>query len=377
MSHRRVVAHVVHSLATGGLENGVVNLVNGTGSSFRHVIVCLTTDGPLRQRVSADVAVFTVGKRPGHDWRAFLRLVGLLRHIRPDVVHSRNWAGVDAVPAALLAGVRVRVHGEHGREIVDPDGRNAVRNRARRLLAPVVSRFVAVSRDLRRWLVEDVGVPAAKVTTIQNGVDLGRFSRGSRSEARAALGVRDDALVVGTVGRLDPVKDQSGLIRAFGEALRAHPGALLLVAGDGPCREELAGVVRSLSLEQHVRLLGERQDIPDVLAALDVFVLPSIAEGMSNTVLEAMASGLPVVATRVGGNPEMVEDGVSGRLVAARDHGALTTAICGYLRDPHLRRLHGNASRERVLRDFSLTRMNGEYDHLYQHLLLRRFKETL
>jgi glycosyltransferase involved in cell wall biosynthesis len=225
--------------------------------------------------------------------------------------------------------------------------------------------------------VEDVGRPAAKVTTIQNGVDLDRFSRASRSEARAALGVPDDTLVVGTVGRLDPVKDQSGLIRAFAGALPFHPGALLMIAGDGPCRAELAGVVRSLGLEQRVRLLGERKDVPNVLAGLDVFVLPSIAEGMSNTVLEAMASGLPVIATQVGGNPEMVEDGVSGLLVPARDPGALTAALRSYLSDPHLRSLHGKASRERVFRDFSLARMNGAYDHLYRHLLLRRPEETL
>lgn len=369
MISRPTVVHVVHSLETGGLENGVVNLVNTTDRDLRHVIVCMTEEGVLRARLEPAVEVVALGKRPGQDLGAFVRLIALLRRLRPTIVHTRNWAALDAIPAARLAGVRVLVHGEHGREASDPDGRNRRRNRIRRLLAPLVNQFVAVSRDLERWLVEEVRLPARKVTTIVNGVDLSRFGQGDRRVARARLGLPADATVVGTVGRLDPVKDHAGLLRAFAGLTAAHPDALLVIAGDGPCREELTRLTGALGLGERVRLLGDRRDVPGVLSALDLFVLPSIAEGMSNTILEAMASGLPVVATRVGGNPELVEEHVTGRLVPSRDPGALADAVAVYLDDPHVRAVQGKAARQRATERFGLERMCEGYVDLYRRLV--------
>jgi sugar transferase (PEP-CTERM/EpsH1 system associated) len=369
MSPRPLVVHVVHSLAVGGLENGVINLVNNAGGGLQHVVVCLSEEGAMRTRLMPEVEVLALGKRPGQDLGAVLRLVALLRRLRPAIVHSRNWAAFDAVPAARLAGVHRVVHGEHGRDIADPEGRNAKRNWIRRRFAPLVSHFVAVSRDLGRWLREDVRVPAAKVSTIYNGVDLARFSGSSRLEARETLGLSPETPVVCTVGRLDPVKDQAGLVRAFAGLLSVHPEAVLLIAGDGPCRDDLTRVVAELGVARNVRLLGECRDVPSVLAATNLFVLPSIAEGMSNTLLEAMAAGLPVVATRVGGNPELVDDGVTGRLVPSRDPAALREAMAAYLDDPHLGAAHGKASRQRAAECFTLERMCAEYVGLYHRLL--------
>lgn len=372
MSSRRVIAHVVHSLGTGGLENGVVNLANTASGSLRHVIICMTTEGGLRSCLKPGIEVFALGKRVGHDVRAFVRLVRLLRQIRPAVVHTRNWATFDAVPAARLARVAVLVHGEHGRDISDPDGRNRRRRRLRRVLSPLVDKFVAVSHDLERWLIEDVRLPARKVVAIRNGVDLTRFGNVDRGEARAHLGLPPESLVVGTVGRLDPVKDQAALIRAFAAMRHARPDCRVLIAGDGPCHGDLRALVTGLGVEDRIHLLGERRDIPEVLAAMDVFVLPSIAEGISNTVLEAMATGLPVVATAVGGNPELVEDGVTGRLVPRRNPSALVAGIEAYLDDPHLRAVHGKASRQRAVEHFGLDRMANAYSNLYAGLLTGR-----
>jgi sugar transferase (PEP-CTERM/EpsH1 system associated) len=368
MSRPIVVAHVVHSLNVGGLENGLVNLVSAGQPGFRHAIVCLTTEGPLRARVPAGVEVSALGKRPGHDLPAFARLVGRLRALRPDIVHCRNWATFDAVPAARLAGVPVVIHGEHGREVSDPHGCNRRRNLLRKTLGPLVTRFVTVSRDLNDWLVTVVGIPSAKVLTICNGVDTARFGAGDAVAARAALALPLDRPVIGTVGRLDPVKDQAGLIEAFARVRRDHPRALLVIAGDGPCRPQLEALVATLGLGSDVRLLGERKDVPQVLQAMDVFVLPSIAEGISNTVLEAMATGLPVVATRVGGNPELVEDGVSGVLVRPGDRETLAAAIAGYLADPALRTAHGDGSRRLAVSRFGLGTMCAAYADLYTTL---------
>ncbi len=362
------IVHVVHSLGVGGLENGVVNLVGAPQPGLSHAIVCLTTDGPLRSRLAPGVDVYTLGKKPGHDVRAFTRLVRRLREIRPDIVHSRNWATFDAVPAARLARVPVVIHGEHGRDISDPEGRNARRNRIRRALAPMVTRFVTVSHDLRRWLLTVVRIPAAKVVTICNGVDTDRFVEGDQAAARAALDLPLDRTIVGTVGRLDPVKDQAGLVQAFARVRRDHPGAVLVIAGDGPCRADLEALVGALGLDADVRLLGERKDVPQVLQAMDVFVLPSIAEGISNTILEAMATGLPVVATRVGGNPELVDDGTTGTLVEAGSPEALASAIAGYLADPGRRLAHGRASRRLAVARFGLSTMRQTYAGLYAAL---------
>ena len=363
-----LVVHVVHYLVIGGLENGIVNLVNAPRRGQRHAVICMTIGGANRARVSPDVPVFELGKSAGHDMRAFLRLVRLLRRLRPDIVHSRNWGTFDSVFAAWLARVPVVVHGEHGRDISDPQGRNARRNRLRRLLAPLVDRFVAVSDDLRRWLVENVKVPAGKVVRIHNGVDTDAYAPGDSEPARTALDLPSGRPVIGTVGRLDPVKDQAALVRAFACLRTEYPDALLVIAGDGPCRDQLRGLAASFGIASQVRFLGERYDIPAVLRAFDVFVLSSIAEGISNTILEAMAAGLPVVATRVGGNPELVEDGVNGLLVPRQDADALASAIGVYLGDANMRAIHGKSSRERAVREFSLDAMREAYADLYESL---------
>lgn len=303
-------------------------------------------------------------------WNA-LRMARLFRSLRPDVVHSRNWTCVDAIIGARLAGVPIVIHSEHGREATDPEGRNPIRRVGRRLLSPMVDQFVTVSRDLGRWLVEDIGISGHKVMSICNGVDTERFSPGGRQAARAALGIGPESIVIGTVGRLDPVKDHVGLLHAFGQ-LAADPRALLVIVGDGPTRATLAATAAGLGVGGRVRLLGERDDVPAVLTGFDIFVLSSIAEGMSNVILEAMATGLPAVATRVGGNPELVADGTSGFLVEPGSPAALANALRRYLGDPGLLARHGRAARELAQAEFSLERMVGEYGQLYGRLLARR-----
>jgi sugar transferase (PEP-CTERM/EpsH1 system associated) len=372
LSPRPTIVHVVHSLAVGGLENGLVNLVNATADDFRHVVVCMTKSGPFRDRLRADVEVFALDKREGHDPRALLRLVTLLRRVRPAIAHSRNWATFDAVLAATVARVPRVVHGEHGRDIADPHGTNGRRRRIRRLLSPLVDKFVTVSLDLRRWLVEEINVPARKVVTIHNGVDVGTFCRRDRELARAELGLSVDGPVIGTVGRLDPVKDQVGLVEAFAILADRHSDASLVIVGDGPCREALQERIERLGLGKRAILLGERRDVPVLLSGMDLFVLPSIAEGVSNTVLEAMAIGLPVVATKVGGNAELVADGVTGRLVPARDTSQLAEAMEWYLDAPDVRARHGQAAHARAREQFSLASMARSYRALYTDLLPNR-----
>lgn len=360
------VVHVLHSLDVGGTENGVVNLTHRLAAEFRQTVVTMTTGARLAGNLPAGVALHPVGKRPGLDLAALVRLTALLRSLRPDVVHSRNWAAFDAVWATRLARAGVVIHGEHGRAVTDPHGLDPRRNRLRRVLAPLVHRFVAVSGDLRRWLIDVVGISERKVIAIPNGVDTGRFADPDRERGRAALGVDDGVRVIGTVGRLDPVKDHAGLVDAFATLARHRADVVLAIVGEGPARAAVEARIAARGVGDRVRLLGERRDVPVLLGGFDVFALPSLAEGMSNTLLEAMASGLPIVATAVGGNPELVADGATGALVPPGDAVALARALGAYLDDPLPATLHGKAAHERAIARFSLERMAASYRDLYR-----------
>lgn len=359
--------HVVNSLEVGGLENGVVNLINNSDPElFAHKLCCIKRSGPLAERIARpDVEIIEMHGGYGNDFSLPFRLARLFRQKGPDIVHTRNWGTVDAIAGAKLAGVAGIVHGEHGREFHDMEGKNARRNRVRRLLSRFVDKYIVVSDDLRRWLIERVGVPAHKVTKIINGVDVDKFNDRDRPAVRRRLGYDGGAKIIGTVGRLDPVKGQRYLIAAFAELGRRHPDARLLIVGDGPGRQELEALARALGVRDKTIFAGERRDIPDLLKAMDLFVLPSLAEGISNTILEAMATGLPVVATRVGGNPELVAEGLTGLLVPSADSGALAAAIDWYLLSPKAMESHGAAARERAVSRFALSGMVEAYRELY------------
>jgi len=365
------VVQVIPSLQVGGLQKTVVRLVHHFGPRIEHLVLTPAGDGPLRTTFPEGVPVLSMAERRlSGKWNA-LGMACIFRAYRPDIVHARNWTCIDAIVGARLAAVPIVIHGEHGREASDPEGRNRFRRRARRWLSPLITRFVPVSRDLSRWLVNEVGIPAEKVTQIYNGVDTEAFTPGTRDSARLALGIPDDCLVIGTVGRLDPVKDHHGLVQAFRQVAESRH-CLLFIVGGGPGRPELERLLRATGLGDRVRLLGERHDVSLILPALDIFTLPSLGEGTSNAILEAMATGLPVVATRVGGNPELVEDGISGTLVEPRSSDALARGFRCYLDDPALIRKHGAAGRRRALKDFSLDRMLAAYEALYATVLTSR-----
>ncbi|MDQ3189316.1 MAG: TIGR03088 family PEP-CTERM/XrtA system glycosyltransferase [Pseudomonadota bacterium] len=373
-NQRPLIAHVVYRFDIGGLENGVVNLINRLSeSNWRHAVVALTEVAPgFAQRVwQRDVQYLSLHKPPGHLWRHYPRLTQLFRNLRPAVVHTRNLAALEAVVPAWAAGVPVRIHGEHGRDSSDPNGARRRYQWVRRAYSPFVSRYVTVSKDLELYLRDRVGIAPERIAQIYNGVDADRFRDGA--EARAGIDGcpfrSPEHWLVGTVGRMDHVKDQTTLARAFVRALEMKPGMRdrmrLVMVGEGVLRAEAERILQRAGARELAWFAGERNDVPQVMRGLDCFVLPSLGEGISNTIQEAMASALPVIATRVGGNAELVEDGVTGRLVPAADPAALAQAIVDYIDDPVRARQHGRAARLRIERTFSLERMVDSYHQLY------------
>ena len=372
-----LVAHVIYRLDVGGLENGLVNLINQMPAErFRHAIICLTDYSDFRKRIRRrDVPLYALNKPAGNSPITLFQLWRLLRQLRPDILHTRNLGALEGTLPAALAGVPARVHGEHGRDVGDLDGTNTGRQRVRRLFKPFVHQYIALSKDLERYLHEKIHVPRARIAQLYNGVDTARF--------RPADGLREplphpdfagpDCFVIGTVGRMQTVKDQLTLAHAFVLLLQLAPQAAtrlrLVMIGDGPLRAQVAGILDDAGAGTLAWLPGERDDVPRIMRGLDLFVLPSLAEGISNTILEAMASGLPVVATAVGGNPELIDEDRSGQLVPRSDPQAMAQAMLRYYADPAACRNQGLEARRRAERDFSMTAMVNNYMTVYERML--------
>ena len=378
--------HVVTRFDTGGLENGVVNLINNMpAQSYRHAVLSLTEVTDFRHRIRVpDVQCLALHKRPGHGFKLYPRVWRMVRERRPAVVHTRNLGPLEMQVAAAAAGGSVRVHGEHGRELDDLDGNNRKLQRLRRLYAPFVHRYVALSRDLKTYLVDKVGISADRIDQIYNGVDAQRF-RPLANPAAAIDGwpwppSSQEPWVVGTVGRMQGVKNQTLLARAFIRALSLRPGLRscwrLVMVGEGPLREQVLSLLRESDLVDLAWLPGERADVPQIMQRMHCFVLPSLAEGISNTTLEAMACGLPVVATDVGGNGELVQSGRTGLLVRAGDVDGMAQALLQIYDAPDRGRAMGAMGRREVESRFSLPAMVGAYQALYDKELARSGHQT-
>lgn len=369
-----LIVHVVHRFDIGGLENGVVNLINRLPeSSWRHAVLALTeVSASFARRVQRqEVQYLSLRKAPGHLWKYYPRLLRMFRELQPAIVHTRNLAALEAAVPAWAAGIRTRIHGEHGRDANDPDGARRRYQWVRRAYSPFVSRYVAVSEDLQRYLSGRVGIAGNRIVQIYNGVDSDRFHAGvdATSSIDGCPFRRPAHWLVGTAGRMDHVKDQTTLARAFVQALRSNPAARdrmrLVMVGDGVLRSSCERVLDEAGMRELAWFAGERDDVAEIMRGLDCFVLPSLGEGISNTILEAMASALPVIATRVGGNAELVDDGVTGQTVSAGDAAALARAVLSYFDDASLARRHGRAARARIERSFSLDRMVDSYHQMY------------
>jgi sugar transferase (PEP-CTERM/EpsH1 system associated) len=372
---RPLIAHVVYHFGTGGMENGMVNIFNHLPPErFRHVVICQSGYGEFRHRITAQqVEFFDLGKREGHDYSWMPKLYKLFTYLKPDILHTRNLNALEAQFVGAAWGVKGRVHGEHGRDMYDIDGTNWKYNLMRRAARRVVHQYIAVSQDLAGWLHDTVHVADAHLNQIYNGVDQAKFHprQGSRPDLGLAEFFDGATCVIGSVGRMVKVKDYPTLVRAFIQLCRQsveRNGLRLVIVGGGPTRDECQKLVDEAGLSAQVHFAGDRSDTPDWLQAFDVFVLPSLGEGISNTILEAMASGLPIIATRVGGTPELIEEGVSGLMWTPGDADTLTRILADYAHDPVRCEREGVAARTRIENEFSWDKAAAAYQAIYEKL---------
>lgn len=379
-----LVVHLIYRLDFGGLETLLAECINRMpAEKYRHAIVCLTDYSDFSKKITKpNVEIFALHKAPGLGLATHFSIWRLFRRLKPTILHTYNISALEYAGVATLAGVPVRIHAEHGRDASDPDGSNWKYNLLRRILRPFVDKFIPVSGDLQRWFSETIGVPDEKNLLINNGVDTSQFTLASNTQNS---GVKRhfpaDCFVIGTVGRIQDVKSHTGLIDAFihlRETLLEHKEHLrLCIIGDGPLLASLKTKVQDAGIADLVWLPGARDDIADLMQTFSVFAMTSIAEGTPVVVLEAMASGLPVIATKVGGMPEVVIDNITGKLVPVSDPQAFAAAISEYVLAPELLVQHGAAGRQRIESTYSIEAMIDAYTGLYDTLCAAKAPDNI
>ncbi len=363
------ILHLITELDTGGAQKALARLLSRLNRRrFAPAVACLYNGDKAVAREIRTLGIPVTDLGMTAKWRldAFWRLYLLLRRQRPIILHT--WMFHANIPGRVLgrlAGTPIIISSERtmGQE-------SRWRYRLNRVTDPLTNHVICVSRQVADFVVREVGIPQQKVVVIPNGIDLQAFAHlPARRQARAALGLPPDKPIVGTVARLDPVKRLDILLQAAASLRDVHA----IIVGDGPERIRLEALSRQLGMYSRVHFAGEQEDVRPWLAAMDVFVLASDWEGMSNALLEAMATGLPTVATAVGGTPEVVIDGVTGSLVPPHEPAALARAIERLLADFDLRQRMGNAGRERVRKHFSVEEMVRATESLYEKDIERRF----
>lgn len=354
------VAHVAFSLQTGGMERLLVEFARRADRAcYRLHYFSLTDRGaPADDIAACGWPITSLAKPAGFRWSTVWRLAREFRRLRIGVVHTHNsGAMIYGAMAARLAGVPAVIHTRHGQRF------GAGRRQTWSFIGTsrLVDRVVGVSQDCTQQSLRE-GVSARRACTVWNGIDLCRFAYGPPQPAQPAV----------LVSRLVPEKDLPTLWQAVACLIRREPAFRLRVVGDGPCMPSAVEAVARLGLAHHVELLGERKDVAEILRQSSMFVLSSRTEGVSLTLLEAMASGLPVVATDAGGNAEVVEHGMTGYLVPVGDSAQMAAAVGRLWREPVVARQLGKAGRARVERHFDVNRMVRQYEGIYQEVLGER-----
>ena len=370
------IGFVLHVMQVAGAEMLVTEIVRRTrGSILEPTIFCLDGIGPLGEQLRDEgVEVINLKRGLGRDYRVAWRMSRLIRQRGIELIHAHQYTPFFyAALAKLIPGTAFRlILTEHGRHF--PDTVSHKRRLTNRwLLGPLADAITGVCQFSMDGLEQQDGFSRQKITIIKNGIMLDRYTpTADRGAIRARLKLDPARRYIGNIARFHPVKDQAMLLHAFAGVVAARADVDLLLVGDGSLRGTLTELVRSLGLDSRVHFLGVRSDVPDILRALDVFALTSLSEAASLTLLEAMAAGIPVVVTAVGGNPELVRHGIDGLHVPRGDAGATARALLRILGDPGAASVMGSSARQRVVEHYQLDATIAAYIQLYKKLSRRQ-----
>jgi glycosyltransferase involved in cell wall biosynthesis len=365
------ICQVLHTLQVGGAEVLAARLARQLRDRYRFVFACLDALGTLGAQLRDEgFPVHVLNRRPGLDWRCSWSLARLLRRERVAIVQAHQYTPFFyALTARLLCRRPAILFTEHGRHY--PDYPRRKRMFVNRLLLERRDRVVAVGQAVRQALIANEGLPADRVAVIYNGIDQGGgYGPPTEREAvRREIGVGSSDFVLIQVARLDYLKDHATAVRTLERVVRSRPDARLVLVGDGPEKEKILQLVRERGLGEQVRFLGQRGDVRRLLRAADVFLLTSISEGIPLTVIEALAAELPVVATRVGGVAEIVEEGQTGLLASAGDDAGLAEHVLRLAATPEVRAAMGQRGQMIAAAQFSEGQMHARYGQLYGKML--------
>jgi sugar transferase (PEP-CTERM/EpsH1 system associated) len=362
---------ITHDLAVGGLQQIVVNLAqNICRDKYDISVLCLRNLGEyVPEFEKLGIKVFFVRKGKRTNYFLFFRIARLLREEKIQIIHTHNSQPlVDGTLGALLSGVRHIIHTEHGR--VFPDKRRYIF--MERVLSRFVFKVVGVSDQTAHNMNKYVKIPLSKITTVVNGIDGAKYNtKFATDKKKAELGLAPQAPVIGMIGRLVKEKGLEYLISALKTIIRSYPGIRLVIVGQGVLQDHLKELVAQQGIQNYVVFTGSRLDTPQLYRVFDLFVLPSISEGLPMVLLEAMAAGCPIIATKVGGIPSLIQHGFNGSLVPPKDPDSLAEEIIKLLGDREKRKEYSENGQRIFKESYDVRIMTRKYESLYEQSMLR------
>lgn len=373
---RIVVGHMIYAFTVGGEERELLNILRyGDRERFLHVIVSFTEVGVFGEEAQRlGFKVFSLNKKMGNDCSLPFRLAKIIRMYGVRVVHARGWATlVETALALRLARCRGSIYAFHGRTYDELQRTSVKRQVIQSLFVRTYDRIVTLNSLMKREFSRECCLSEDKIDVIANGIELDRFRPlPNRSALRKAHGIPPDRFVIGNVGRLDPVKNHESLLRVVCGLKRSGRRPYLLIVGEGQSKAALERLATELNLSEDVCLYGFSKHVPELLNCMDLYVQSSLYEGSSHTLVEAMACGLPIVATDVGGTADLFEEGREGYRFKPGDENTLLQLIAKLQDDSRLREIMGLRACDRARKLFSVTMMVQRYERLYHKLATLR-----
>ena len=367
------ILHLVLTMDTGGLENGVVNIINGLDETrYKSILCCIKHGGDLVERINKDIKIIELNHYSGMQYSIVRRLKKIIIDEGVDVIHTRNYKPyMFGFVAGKILGSVALIHSEHGKDYPF----RKIKMFIQRVFSYYTDGIIALSSDIKSNMVNHIGIESSKIKVVINGVDTNKFSPTERSsELIREFNIEEGDLVIGAVGRLVSVKNYPEMLLAVKNLKATSANVKLIIVGDGPELESLQNLVHQYELSKEVCFTGSRSDISEILRLFDIYVLTSTNEGLSNTLLEAMSSSIPVIVSRVGGNTEIVSSDSVGLTYSSGDYDELTGKLRALSQDFGVRRQIAKNAREHIIKNYSLDAMIRNYADMYTDVYSKHHK---